>query len=135
AIEWIARECPPLRGVVHAAGVLDDGLIGNLDRSRFELVFKPKVAGAWHLHRLLADTPLDWCVLFSSIASLTGSVGQGNYAAANAFLDAMSQERAPAGWQAVTINWGPWAGPGLTERMTPGHRRGMGVDGGHATSL
>ena len=84
---------PPLRGVIHAAGVLDDGMLGQQDWSRFAKVMAPKVEGSWNLHMLTRDLPLDFFVVFSSSASLLGSPGQGNYAAANAFMDALAHHR------------------------------------------
>jgi hypothetical protein len=109
----MATELPPLRGVFHAAAVLDDGTLLRLDPERFARVLAPKVAGAWHLHQLTLDQPLEFFVLFSSAASLLGSPGQGNYAAANAFLDALAHYRRTQGRPALSINWGPWADVGL----------------------
>jgi hypothetical protein len=108
--------------VIHAAGVLDDGLIVGLDRERFERVCRPKIAGAWNLHRLTRHAELDFFVLFSSIASLVGSAGQGNYAAANAFLDALAISRSINGLPTLSINWGMWAEGGIGERLDPRHR-------------
>jgi acyl transferase domain-containing protein/acyl carrier protein len=104
---------PPLRGVFHAAGLLDDGVLTQQSRERFERVMAPKVAGAWSLHVLTRDLPLDFFVLFSSMSTVLGTAGQGNYAAANAFLDALAQERARCGRPAVSVAWGAWAGVGL----------------------
>src|SRR5262249_43144894 len=78
---------PPLRGVLHLAGVLDDGIAIHLDRARMWSVLSPKLHGAWNLHTRTAGRQLDFFVLFSSVASMIGSPGQANYAAANAFLD------------------------------------------------
>jgi acyl transferase domain-containing protein/acyl-CoA synthetase (AMP-forming)/AMP-acid ligase II/acyl carrier protein len=113
-------DLPPLAGVVHAAGVLDDGLLLQLDRTRFAAVAAPKVAGAWHLHRATADRDLDFFVLFSSAAALLGSPSQGNYAAANAFLDGLAWYRRAQGLPALSINWGPWAEIGLAARPDRG---------------
>ncbi len=107
---------PPLAGVVHAAGVLDDGLLGQLDRDRFHAVAAAKVAGGWHLHLATLDRDLDFFVLYSSAAALLGSPGQGNYAAANAFLDGLAQHRRGAGRPALSIDWGPWSEAGLAAR-------------------
>jgi acetylornithine/succinyldiaminopimelate/putrescine aminotransferase/NADPH:quinone reductase-like Zn-dependent oxidoreductase/predicted amino acid dehydrogenase/acyl carrier protein len=120
AVAEAGRDLPPLRGVVHAAGVLDDGLLVNLDRQRFDRVLAPKVQGAWNLHTLTRDQPLDFFVLFSSVASAIGSPGQGNYAAANAFLDALAHQRRALGLPCLTINWGPWAEVGMAAQ---GNRR------------
>ena len=100
---------PPLRGIVHAAGVLDDGILLQQNRDRFERVFRPKILGAWNLHNLTKDMPVDFFVLFSSAASFLGSPGQGNHAGANAFLDALAQYRHLLGLPALSINWGPWS--------------------------
>jgi myxalamid-type polyketide synthase MxaE and MxaD len=107
---------PPLRGVIHAAGVLDDGMALQLDRDRFWGVLTPKVLGAWHLHALTATRKLDFLVLFSSAAAILGSPGQSNYAAANAFLDSLAAFRRARNLPAVSINWGPWAGAGMATR-------------------
>ncbi|HEU4325733.1 MAG TPA: type I polyketide synthase [Roseiflexaceae bacterium] len=109
----IADNQPPLRGVFHAAGVLDDAMLLQQDAARFERVMAPKIAGAWNLHRQTRDLPLDLFVLFSSAAAVLGSPGQGNYAAANAFLDALAHMRRAAGLPALSINWGPWAEVGM----------------------
>ncbi|MEU8547597.1 type I polyketide synthase [Streptomyces roseoverticillatus] len=111
-----AASMPPVRGVVHAAGVLDDATLGTLDPARLLAVLEPKVAGAWNLHHLTADLPLDFFVMFSSLAGVLGSPGQGNYAAANAFLDALASLRASQGRPALSIAWGPWENTGLSVR-------------------
>jgi len=105
----LAGTLPPLAGVIHAAGVLRDGLITTQRWAEFESVLAPKVLGAWNLHRLTAGMQLDFFVLFSSAASLIGSPGQGAYAAANAFLDALAWQRRSQGLTATSINWGPWS--------------------------
>lgn len=103
----------PLRGIIHAAVVIDDGLLLQQSPARFAGVMAPKVAGSWHLHTLTRDLPLDFFVCFSSISSLLGNSGQGNYAAANAFMDALAQQRCNEGQPALSINWGGWAEVGL----------------------
>ena len=112
---------PPIRGVVHAAGVIEDRTLQELDLAALHAVLRPKVLGGWLLHRLLADAPLDFFVLFSSAASLLSQPGQGNYAAANAFLDGLAQHRRACGLPALGINWGPWQDLGFA--ATPGGQR------------
>ncbi|MBI4528174.1 MAG: SDR family NAD(P)-dependent oxidoreductase [Deltaproteobacteria bacterium] len=102
----IDRTLPPLIGVFHAAMVLDDGILLELDPTRFRKVTAPKIDGTWNLHMQTLDKPLDYFVLFSSVSSLIGNPGQGNYVAANAFLDAFAYYRRSQGLPAVTINWG-----------------------------
>ena len=113
----IAAKMPPLRGVFHLAGVLDDGVLRDQNRERFDRVMGAKVMGAWHLHRLTTGLRLDHFVLFSSAASLLGSPGQGNYAAANAFLDALAHHRKGQRLPAISINWGSWAEVGMAAKL------------------
>jgi acyl transferase domain-containing protein/NADPH:quinone reductase-like Zn-dependent oxidoreductase/surfactin synthase thioesterase subunit/acyl carrier protein len=101
-----------LAGVLHAAAVLDDCTLDHLDARRLEHVWRPKVNGAWRLHEATAELRLDWFVLFSSVASLLGSPGQGNYAAANDWLDAFARWRRARGLPAQAINWGVWGEAG-----------------------
>ena len=116
-----AEGWPPIRGVVHAAGVLRDGLLSQLDQAALNTVLRPKMMGGWLLHRLLENAPLDFFVLFSSAGSLLGQPGQGNYAAANAFLDALAHHRKAQGRPALSVNWGAWAGLGFAD--TSGGKR------------
>ena len=109
----IDHTLPPLRGVVHAAGVLDDGIALQQTRARLRTVLAPKVLGGWHLHALTAGRKLDFFVMFSSAAGLLGSPGQSNYAAANAGLDGLAAFRRARGLPAVSIDWGPWSGAGM----------------------
>ncbi|WP_103534505.1 SDR family NAD(P)-dependent oxidoreductase [Streptomyces sp. SM11] len=96
----------PVTMAVHAAGVLDDGVVTALDTERLERVLRPKIEGAANLHELLPEARL---VLFSSVAGVLGGPGQGNYAAANSFLDALARRRVASGGRAVSVAWGPWA--------------------------
>ncbi|MGE2817415.1 SDR family NAD(P)-dependent oxidoreductase [Mycobacterium heidelbergense] len=109
-----------LRGVLHAAAVLDDCALNHLNAQRLEHVWRPKVNGAWRLHEETADLPLDWFVLFSSVASLLGSPGQGNYAAANDWLDSFARWRRARGLPTQAINWGVWGEAGRAVEL--GHR-------------
>ncbi|NES65606.1 MAG: SDR family oxidoreductase, partial [Okeania sp. SIO2D1] len=120
-INQIQNSLPPLKGVIHAAGVLDDGLVQNLSWQQFTKVMAPKVAGTWYLHQLTKDLPLDFFVCFSSMASMLGSPGQGNYAAANAFMDALAHYRKGQGLPGLSINWGSWATAGMAARMGDEH--------------
>ncbi|OLT63345.1 hypothetical protein BJP37_16995 [Moorena bouillonii PNG] len=104
---------PPLKGIIHGAGVLEDGVLLHQDWAKFARVMKPKVEGAWNLHRLTQDIALELFVLFSSATSILGTPGQGNYSAANGFLDSLSHYRQGQGASALSINWGPWAEMGL----------------------
>jgi phthiocerol/phenolphthiocerol synthesis type-I polyketide synthase C len=115
-LDSIRATMPPLRGVIHAAGILDDGILARLDDKRLHEVMAPKVDGAWNLHTLTRDAALDFFVLFSSAAALLGSPGQAHYAAGNAFLDALAWYRRAEGKPALSINWGPWAEVGLVSR-------------------
>ncbi|MFE6622429.1 SDR family NAD(P)-dependent oxidoreductase [Streptomyces sp. NPDC057740] len=119
----------PLRGVVHCAGVLADGVVAELTPERLAQVLRPKADGAAHLHRLTADRPLDLFLLVSSAAGVVGNAGQANYAAANAFLDQLAHHRRALGLPGVSVAFGAWAGEGLAaqhadlERMARlGHR-------------
>ena len=112
-IKIIESSHAPLRGVIHAAGVLDDGVLSKQDWSSFERVFAPKISGSWNLHVLTQTIPLDFFVLFSSVSSVVGAIGQGNYAAANSFLDALAHHRCQMGLPALSINWGPWEQGGM----------------------
>ncbi|MFN8494509.1 MAG: SDR family NAD(P)-dependent oxidoreductase [Caldilineaceae bacterium] len=107
----------PLRGIVHAAGVLDDGALLQQTWPRFASVLAPKVLGAWRLHQLTLDQALDFFVMYSSTASLLGHRGQANHAAANAFLDALAHHRQAQGLPAQSINWGYWATVGAAAKL------------------
>lgn len=112
----IAGTMPPLRGVVHAAMVLDDAFVLQQTTERMRSVMAPKVAGAWNLHRLTLEESLDFFVMFSSFSSLVGNPGQANYVAANSFLDSLAQFRRARGLPALTMNWGAVAEVGYVAR-------------------
>ncbi|MCW5313076.1 SDR family NAD(P)-dependent oxidoreductase [Nostoc sp. KVJ3] len=113
----IQAQLPPLRGVIHAAGVLDDGILQQQSWESFVKVMTPKVQGAWLLHELTQDMSLDWFVCFSSMVAWMGAAGQGNYAAANVFLDALTQYRQALGLPGLSVQWGPWSE--YYSRITP----------------
>jgi acyl transferase domain-containing protein/NADPH:quinone reductase-like Zn-dependent oxidoreductase/SAM-dependent methyltransferase/aryl carrier-like protein len=127
----VARSMPPLRGVLHAAMVLDDSLLLKMDRDRWMRVMTPKIDGAWELHRQTLNIPLDCFVLFSSMTSMFGLPGQGNYAASNAFLDGLARYRRYLGLPALSVSWGPVAEAGYVARNEKVVERfeGQGVKG------
>ncbi|MBI1825736.1 MAG: SDR family NAD(P)-dependent oxidoreductase [Planctomycetes bacterium] len=130
----ISRSMPPLRGIFHAAMVLDDAPIRDLTVERFNIAMAPKADGAWNLHRLTQDLPLDHFVLFSSMASQIGNAGQANYVAANSFLDALAGHRNALNLPALTVNWGALSdvgyvaeNPGIAKRLEANGVRPMPV--------
>ncbi|MEL7329977.1 MAG: L-histidine N(alpha)-methyltransferase, partial [Cyanobacteria bacterium J06559_1] len=134
----IKKTMPPLTGVFHAAGVLEDSTLQQLSWSQMKKVLAPKVWGAWNLHQLTEayseTNSLDFFVLYSSAASLLGSPGQGAHVAANSFLDSLAHHRRAQGLPALSINWGPWAEIGSaagTQAQQQMEQRGVGAIAPH----
>lgn len=105
-LQYINKSMQPLKGIIHAAMVIDDGLIRNMDAAQIERVLAPKVLGALNLHQMTQHLPLDHFILFSSATTLFGNPGQGNYVAANASLEALARNRRAAGLAATCVRWG-----------------------------
>jgi acyl transferase domain-containing protein/NADPH-dependent curcumin reductase CurA/acyl carrier protein/nucleoside-diphosphate-sugar epimerase len=115
-LDEITRDMPPLRGVVHAAGALDDAVLQRQTWPRAQAVLRGKAQGAWVLHHITRDRPLDFFVLYSAAGLWLGAAGQGLYPAANARLDALAQARRRAGLPALSVAWGAWGGVGMAAR-------------------
>ena len=112
-MQTIRNKYPPLKGVVHSAGILDDGILALLNWDRFSRVFEPKVYGSWLLHEHTKSLDLDFFILQSSVLGLLGSAGQANYSAGNTFQDSLADYRRSVGLPATAINWSAWSGGGL----------------------
>ena len=129
ALDEIRSSLPPLDGVAHLAGILDDRMIAEETVDHWRRVFAPKALGAWHLHRLLEDASLRHFVLFSSAAAVAGAPGQAAYAAANAMLDALARFRKSRGLPATSIAWGPWqSGMASRDRTAVARWRRFGIE-------
>ncbi|BAZ49185.1 beta-ketoacyl synthase [Nostoc sp. NIES-4103] len=125
----IEQSLPPLRGIIHSVGVLDDGILQQQNWQRFTKVLAPKIQGAWYLHSLTQSQSLDFFVLFSSTASLLGSTSQSNHAAANAFLDALAHYRQAQKLTGLSINWGAWSQIGaFAERQIDQQAKMRGIE-------
>lgn len=127
----LSTAVPPIAGVFHLAGVLDDGMLLQQNHARYATVLTPKLGGALNLSRAFAAQPLDYFVCFSSAAALTGSLGQSAYAAANAALDALMEARRMSGKPGLSIQWGPWAESGMAAHQAERDRQrfaGYGID-------
>ncbi|WP_435137881.1 type I polyketide synthase [Actinacidiphila sp. bgisy144] len=122
-LDRIAADGPPLTAVMHTAGVLDDGVLDRLDADRLANALAAKAAGATHLDELTAGLDLDAFVLFSSAAATFGGAGQANYAAANAYLDALAENRRSRGLPALAVAWGPWSGDGVSQNTEAARQR------------
>ncbi|KPA09302.1 polyketide synthase [Candidatus Magnetomorum sp. HK-1] len=112
-ITEIENNFPPLKGIIHLAGLLDDATIDQQNWTKFEKTMFPKIYGSWNLHQLTSHLKLDFFILFSSASSIIGSHGQANYASANAFLDALANYRKSIGLPGLSINWSAWSEIGL----------------------
>ncbi|MGP3991627.1 SDR family NAD(P)-dependent oxidoreductase [Streptomyces sp. 3N207] len=112
-VDAVAESNTRLRGIVHCAMVLDDATVLNIQEEQLHRVWAPKTDGAWNLHHATADSPPDWFVVFSSMASLLGNPGQGAYAAANSWLDTFAAWRSSHGLPTLSVNWGPWGETGV----------------------
>ncbi|MGK7875116.1 MAG: SDR family NAD(P)-dependent oxidoreductase [Xenococcaceae cyanobacterium] len=123
----IDTDLPPLKGIVHAAGVGGFQLIEEIELTQLEAVMRPKVIGGWILHQLTQNRELDFFVGFSSIAAVWGSAGQAHYGASNHFLDGLVHYRRAKGLPALSINWGPWSGGGMTSEEDLGELNKRGV--------
>ncbi len=119
----------PLSAIVHTAGVVRDATITNLTPEQLTAVLRPKIDAAWQLHRQTRHLGLTLFCMYSSLAGTIGTAGQGNYAAANAFLDALARHRAGAGLAAKAIVWGWWDQTGMSERLTGNDRRRLRESG------
>ncbi|MFE7569226.1 SDR family NAD(P)-dependent oxidoreductase [Streptomyces sp. NPDC057539] len=133
-LAYAHSELPPLRGVVHAAGINAEGVLERADWSELSRVLDPKVKGAWNLHRLTRDLDLDFFVLYSALGALIGLTGQPGYLMANTFLDALAGHRRRQGLPALSVGWGAWADTGmavdggLVERFADSGIHGMPAD-------
>lgn len=128
-LKSIKEVAPPLKGIIHAAGVLSDSLLQHSNWKRFVQVMEPKVRGAWLLHHLTQEIPLDFFVFFSSISALLGSPGQGNYAAANEFMNALAEYRRAVGMPGLSIAWGPWSEGGMATSLGGQHQERISAKG------
>uniref|UniRef100_UPI0038BD25D5 type I polyketide synthase n=1 Tax=Actinokineospora bangkokensis TaxID=1193682 RepID=UPI0038BD25D5 len=127
-VDRVGAAGPPLRGVLHAAGVVENDLVVDLSWERFADVVRAKVVGGWNLHEVTRDLDLALFVAFSSVAGVWGSGAQGAYAAGNAFLDGLVDHRRGLGLAGTSVAWGPWEGAGMagdTEVVRELHRRGL----------
>ncbi len=115
-VQKLKQNKMPIKGLVHAAGTIEDSMIKDQTWNSFANLFKTKVSGTYNLHKALSDENLDFFIMISSIASVVGNMGQANYAAANYFMDIFARYRRSLGMPAMSMCWGPWAGSGVTAR-------------------
>ncbi|WP_394843019.1 type I polyketide synthase [Pendulispora brunnea] len=128
ALEELRASAPPLRGVFHGAGVLEDGLLAGSSPEAFDRVLSPKLDGGWNLHRLTKDMNLEHFVLYSSATAVLGAAGQTSYAAANAFLQGLAEHRRSLGLRAVCVHWGAWAESTMASDAVVAQLRSRGFD-------
>lgn len=128
-LEQIGSSSFPLKGIIHAAGVLDDGILLQQTWERFIRVMEPKIIGTWNLHELTQNQPLDFFVCFSSLAAVMGSPGQSNYVAANAFMDALVNYRSALQLPGLSINWGLWSTKGMAANLNSQHQNQLAAQG------
>ena len=128
-VERLDRDGTRLRGVFHAAGVLDDGMLHQQEWSRFARVLAPKLDGAWNLHEATQQRDLDLFVLFSAGATLLGTAGQSSYVAANAFLDGLAHWRRANHLPALSVNWGRWTQVGMAAALSDEHQTRLADQG------
>jgi acyl transferase domain-containing protein len=121
------RAMPPLRGVMHAAGILEDSVFSKLEWPSFVRVQAPKAEGSWNLHTMTAGQSLDFWVIFSSVTALLGNPGQAAYVAGNSYADALVHHRRMQGLPALSINWGPWQGEGMSSDVVDDLYRRWGL--------
>ena len=133
-LSQIGVALPPLRGIVHAAAVFEDGLIRNMNRDQIRRVFAPKILGAHYLHQLTLGKPLDFFILFSSATTLFGNPGQGNYVAANVCLETLAARRRAAGLPALCVEWGAIDDTGFLARNPQAKEALQARMGGSATA-
>ncbi|GFE69987.1 type I polyketide synthase [Chroococcus sp. FPU101] len=133
-LEIIKKTMPSLAGIIHTAGVLDDGILAEQTWEKFQRVMLPKVQGIWNLHELTKDINLDFFVAFSSLTSVLGSPGQSNYAAANVFMDTLMQYRQILGLSGLSINWGLWNILGMSASLTTYQQKRLAETGIQAIS-
>jgi myxalamid-type polyketide synthase MxaE and MxaD len=119
---------PQVRGVIHAAGSVQDQVMTRMSEAQLLSVLRPKILGSWALHECLKDEPLDFFTMFSSVSSVVVTTGQANYAAANAFLDALAYYRRGLGLTALSVNWGPWDTGMITQLGLQSLYAGRGID-------
>jgi NADPH:quinone reductase-like Zn-dependent oxidoreductase/acyl carrier protein len=120
-LKRIRSERAPLAAVFHAAGIVQDAVLGREEWSSYTGATETKLEGAWNLHRLTTCDPVKLMVLFSSASSILGSAGQGSYSSANAFLDSLAHFRTSRGMETLSVNWGAWGSAGMAARLAPEH--------------